>query len=106
MRKKYDLSALGGYSEIHGINTLATILRSIVQENRAQFLEQVRAELESDAAKLDYSHEDDYFTEAQIDRKRHRATWKNDISTPGLTSHLAGERYFGKALYLPDIYHN
>jgi hypothetical protein len=43
----------------------------------------------------DYSHEDDYITEAQVDGKRQRATWKNDISTPDLTTHLAGERYFG-----------
>jgi hypothetical protein len=41
------------------------------------------------------SHADHYITEAQVDGKRQRATWKNDISTPSLTSHLAGERYFG-----------
>jgi hypothetical protein len=43
----------------------------------------------------DHSHEDHYITEAQVDGKRQRATWKSDISTPNLTTHLAGERYFG-----------
>jgi hypothetical protein len=43
----------------------------------------------------DGSHEDHYITEAQVEGKRQRATWKSDISTPDLTSHLAGERYFG-----------
>jgi hypothetical protein len=43
----------------------------------------------------DHSHEDDYITEAQVDGKRQRATWKSEISTPSLTTHLAGERYFG-----------
>jgi hypothetical protein len=43
----------------------------------------------------DYSHEDDYITEAQVDGKRKRATWKSEISTPTLTTHLAGERFFG-----------
>ena len=40
----------------------------------------------------DHSHEDDYITEAQVDGKRKRATWKSEISTPTLTTHLAGER--------------
>ena len=43
----------------------------------------------------DHSHEDDYITEAQIEGKRKRATWKSEISTPTLATHLAGERYFG-----------
>jgi hypothetical protein len=43
----------------------------------------------------DHSHEDDYITEATADGKRKRATWKSEISTPTLTTHLAGERYFG-----------
>ena len=43
----------------------------------------------------DYSHEDHYITEAQVEGKRQRATWKSEISTPTLTTHLAGERYFG-----------
>jgi hypothetical protein len=43
----------------------------------------------------DGSHEDHYITEAQVEGKRQRATWKNDISTPDLATHLAGERYFG-----------
>jgi hypothetical protein len=43
----------------------------------------------------DHSHEDHYITEATVDGKRQRATWKSEISAPGLTSHLAGERYFG-----------
>jgi hypothetical protein len=43
----------------------------------------------------DHSHEDHYITEAQVDGKRQRATWKSDISTPDLTTHLAGDRYFG-----------
>src|SRR6516164_8342719 len=43
----------------------------------------------------DHSHEDHYITEAQVDGKRQRATWKSDISTPNLTTHLAGDRYFG-----------
>jgi hypothetical protein len=34
-------------------------------------------------------------TEATVDGKRRRATWKSEISTPTLTTHLAGERYFG-----------
>lgn len=43
----------------------------------------------------DHSHEDDYITEAQVDGKRKRTTWKSEISTPTLSTHLAGERYFG-----------
>jgi hypothetical protein len=43
----------------------------------------------------DDSHEDHYITEATEDGERKRATWKHDISTPDLNSHLAGERYFG-----------
>jgi hypothetical protein len=43
----------------------------------------------------DGSHDDHYITEAQVEGKRQRATWKSEISTPTLTSHLAGERYFG-----------
>jgi hypothetical protein len=63
--------------------------------------EQIMAFTEKEATKLleymvwDGSHEDHYITEAQADGKRQRATWKNDISTPSLTTHLAGERYFG-----------
>ena len=43
----------------------------------------------------DHSHEDDYITEAQVEGKRKRATWKSEISTPTMATHLAGERYFG-----------
>ena len=43
----------------------------------------------------DHSHEDNYITEARVDGKRQRATWKSEISIPNLTTHLAGERYFG-----------
>ena len=43
----------------------------------------------------DHSHEDHYITEATVEGKRQRATWKSDISTPNITAHLAGERYFG-----------
>src|SRR5205814_10684718 len=43
----------------------------------------------------DHSHEEHYITEATVDGQRQRATWKSDISTPTLTPHLAGERYFG-----------
>jgi hypothetical protein len=63
--------------------------------------EAITAFTEKEATKLleymvwDYSHEDHYITEAQVDGKRQRATWKNDISPPNLTSHLSGERYFG-----------
>jgi hypothetical protein len=63
--------------------------------------EPITAFTEKEATKLleymvwDHSHEDHYITEAQADGKRQRATWKSDISTPDLTTHLAGERYFG-----------
>src|SRR5262249_55671370 len=56
---------------------------------------------ESEATKLlgymvwDHSHEDHYITEATVGGERERATWKSDISMPDLTSHLAGDRYFG-----------
>ena len=40
----------------------------------------------------DHSHEDDYITEAQVEGERRRATWKSEISTPTLATHLAGER--------------
>jgi hypothetical protein len=43
----------------------------------------------------DHSHEEHYITEAQVEGKRQRATWKSEISTPTLATHLAGERYFG-----------
>jgi hypothetical protein len=43
----------------------------------------------------DGSHEDHYITEAQVDGQRQRKTWKSEISTPTLATHLAGERYFG-----------
>jgi hypothetical protein len=43
----------------------------------------------------DHSHEDHYITEVQVGGKRQRATWKSEISTPDLATHLAGERYFG-----------
>jgi hypothetical protein len=43
----------------------------------------------------DHSHEDHYITEATVEGVRHRKTWKSEISTPTLTTHLAGERYFG-----------
>jgi hypothetical protein len=43
----------------------------------------------------DHSHEDHYITEATVDGIRQRKTWKSEISTPTLTTHLAGERYFG-----------
>jgi hypothetical protein len=63
--------------------------------------EPITAFTEKEATRLlgymvwDHSHEDDYITEATVDGKRQRATWKNDISRPSLTTHLAGERYFG-----------
>jgi len=56
---------------------------------------------EKEATKLleymvwDHSHEEHYITEAEVDGKRQRATWKSEISTPNLTAHLAGDRYFG-----------
>jgi hypothetical protein len=43
----------------------------------------------------DHCHEDHFITEAKVDGQRQRATWKTDISTPDLASHLAGDRYFG-----------
>jgi hypothetical protein len=43
----------------------------------------------------DHSHEDDYITEATVEGTRKRATWKSEISTPTMTTHLAGGRYFG-----------
>jgi hypothetical protein len=43
----------------------------------------------------DHSHEDHYITEATVDGVRQRKTWKSEISTPTLTTHLTGERYFG-----------
>src|SRR5207248_8636306 len=43
----------------------------------------------------DHSHEDHYITEATVEGVRQRKTWKSEISTPTLTTHLAGERYFG-----------
>jgi hypothetical protein len=63
--------------------------------------EPITAFTEKEATRLlgymvwDHSHEDDYITEATVDGKRQRATWKSEISTPSLTTHLAGERYFG-----------
>jgi hypothetical protein len=63
--------------------------------------EPISAFTEKEATRLlgymvwDHSHEDDYITEATVDGKRKRATWKNEISTPTLTTHLAGDRYFG-----------
>jgi hypothetical protein len=63
--------------------------------------EPITAFTEKEATRLleymvwDYSHEDDYITEAQVDGTRKRATWKSDISIPNLTTHLAGERFFG-----------
>jgi hypothetical protein len=63
--------------------------------------EPITAFTEKEATKLleymgwDYSHEDHYITEATVDGVRQRKTWKSEISTPTLTSHLAGERYFG-----------
>jgi hypothetical protein len=43
----------------------------------------------------DHCHEDDYITEATVDGRRVRATWKSEISDPNLTEHLSGQRYFG-----------
>ena len=63
--------------------------------------EEIAAFTEKEATKLleymvwDYSHEDDYITEAQVEGTRKRATWKSEISTPTMTTHLAGGRYFG-----------
>jgi len=63
--------------------------------------EAITAFTEKEATKLleymvwDHSHEDHYITEAEVDGQRQRATWKSEISTPTMTSHLAGERYFG-----------
>ena len=63
--------------------------------------EPITAFTEAEATKLleytvwDGSHEDHFITEAQVEGKRQRATWKSDISTPTLATHLAGERYFG-----------
>jgi len=63
--------------------------------------EPITAFTEKEATKLleymvwDHSDEDHYITEAQVDGERKRATWKSEISTPSLASHLAGERYYG-----------
>jgi hypothetical protein len=63
--------------------------------------EPITAFTETEATKLleymvwDGSHEGHYITEAQVEGKRQRATWKCEISTPTLATHLAGERYFG-----------
>src|SRR6516165_3023878 len=63
--------------------------------------EPITAFTDKEATKLleymvwDGSHEDHYITEAQVDGERQRATWKSEISTPSLTTHLAGDRYFG-----------
>jgi hypothetical protein len=63
--------------------------------------EPITAFTEKEATRLlgymvwDHSHEEDYITEAQTDGQRQRATWKSEISVPNLTTHLAGERYFG-----------
>jgi hypothetical protein len=43
----------------------------------------------------DHSHEDHYITEATVDGRRRRATWKSEVSAPDLSEHLAGRRYFG-----------
>ncbi len=63
--------------------------------------EPITAFAEKEATRLleymvwDGSHEDHYITEAQVEGKRQRATWKSEISTPTLTTHLAGDRFFG-----------
>src|SRR5262245_29497093 len=63
--------------------------------------EPITAFTEKEATRLlgymvwDHSHEDHYITEATVDGQRQRATWKSEISTPDLTTHLAGGRYFG-----------
>jgi hypothetical protein len=63
--------------------------------------EKITAFTEKEAARLlghmvwDHCHEEDYITEATADGMRKRATWKSEISTPTLATHLAGERYFG-----------
>jgi hypothetical protein len=63
--------------------------------------EPITAFTEKEATKLleymvwDHAHEDHYITEVTVDGKRQRKTWKSEISSPNLTSHLAGERYFG-----------
>jgi hypothetical protein len=63
--------------------------------------EEITAFREAEAQRLlgymvwDYSHEDDYITEATQDGQRVRATWKSEISAPDLAEHLAGQRYFG-----------
>jgi hypothetical protein len=63
--------------------------------------EPITAFTEKEATRLlgymvwDHSHEEDYITEAHLDGQRQRKTWKSEISIPNLTTHLAGERYFG-----------
>ena len=63
--------------------------------------EEIAAFTEREAARLlgymvwDNSHEDHYITEATVEGTRKRATWKSEISTPTMTTHLAGGRYFG-----------
>ena len=57
--------------------------------------EEIAAFTEKEAARLleymvwDYSHEDDYITEATVEGTRKRATWKSDISTPDLATSTA-----------------
>jgi hypothetical protein len=63
--------------------------------------EPITAFTDKEATKLleymvwDGSHEDHYITEAQVDGVRQRKTWKSEISTPSLATHLNGQRYFG-----------
>jgi hypothetical protein len=63
--------------------------------------EQIAVFTETEATTLleymvwDHSHEDHYITEVTVEGVRQRKTWKSEISTPTLTTYLAGERYFG-----------
>ena len=66
-----------------------------------QDTEAITAFTEPEAKKLmeymiwDGSHEDHYITEQPLEDGRKRATWKSEFSTPSLTAHLAGDRYYG-----------
>jgi hypothetical protein len=62
--------------------------------------EPITAFTEKEATRLlehmvwDHSHEDDYITEATVEGAHQRRTWKSEISTPTMTTHLAGEPDF------------
>jgi hypothetical protein len=66
-----------------------------------QDTEEITSFTEPEATRLleymvwDGSHEDQYITEATVDGERRRTTLNSELSTPNLSSHLAGDRYFG-----------